>query len=226
MSFAVEVFPRGEFASRAAAAIAAELPSSGTVVVTGGGTARDVYRSLAGSGADWSGLDVVFSDERCVPPEGDASNYGMARASLFGAIHPRAVHRIRGEEDPDAAARAYAAEIEPLVGRGLDLTILGMGGDCHVCALFPGSHVLEKEISLCAVVDRPDGMKGITLTPPALEKSRKVLLVVTGPSKAEGVRRAIEGAESPRDCPVKLLEPLDATFLLDEDAAALLARDD
>lgn len=222
MPFDVEVFPARSYVPGTATRIAGLLPASGSVVLTGGGTARSIYPSLAGMGLAWDNLDVFFSDERCVPPDDGASNYGMARATLLGAIEPRSVYRIRGEDDPEAAAGFYADEIAPSVDAGIELTILGMGDDCHVGALFPRSPGLEEDAALAVAVDRPDRMRGITLTPPALRASRRVIVIVTGESKAEAVRRAVEGDEPVRDCPVKLLDGLDVTFLLDEPAASLL----
>ena len=43
---------------------------------------------------------------------------------------------------------------------------------------------LEESERLCVPVDRPDGMKGLTLTPPAMQRGKKVLLLVTGEGKA------------------------------------------
>jgi 6-phosphogluconolactonase len=215
LTFAVEVFPERSYAVAAAVRIAGLLPKSGNVVITGGTTAGAVYRALASMRLDWSGIDILFSDERCVPPDDDHSNYKMAKETLLDHIAPRAVHRIRGEDDPDKAAAAYAREIAPLVERGLDLTILGMGADCHIAALFPGSPALSETERLAVAVERPDGMKGITLTFPALLSSRRIALIVTGESKANAVQKALSGHEPKTDRPVSLLETLDATFFLD-----------
>ena len=221
MTIDVEVWAPEEYAVRAGRKIAMRLPELGTAVITGGGTAESVYRKLVHEGTDWSGVQVLFSDERAVPPDHDASNYRMANETLLASARPRAVHRMRGEDAPEDAARAYASEIAPFVAEGIDVAVLGMGGDCHICALFPGSPALAAE-ELCAAVDRPDGMKGITLTPPALRACKQVLVIVTGESKAEAVRRAVQGSEDANDCPVRLLAGLKTTFLVDAPAASLL----
>jgi 6-phosphogluconolactonase len=172
-------------------------------------------------GTDWSGVDVLFSDERAVSPDHDDSNYRMATDTLLSSARPRAVHRMRGEDPPDEAARAYATEIAPFVAEGIDLAVLGMGADCHVCGLFPGSPALVAT-DMCAAVDRPDGMKGITLTPVALRACKQILVIATGEAKAEAVRRAVKGDEDPSACPARVLAGLPTTFLLDEPAASLL----
>lgn len=221
MSFRVDVFASGEYAERAATAIVRALPASGLVVITGGGTAEVVYPHLAKAASDWSGLEVFFSDERCVPPDDDASNYAMARRTLLDHVDAAAVHRMRGEDPPLRAADSYHVELS---GRDIDLMLLGMGADNHICGMFPHSEAVKVTSSLCTPVDRPDGLKGLTLTSPAVTRVEKVLLLVTGDNKADAVRRAIEGTEDPFDCPARMLaNHADATFLLDEAAASLLS---
>jgi 6-phosphogluconolactonase len=222
MTIKIDVWTEDEYAQRAARRIAMRLPEHGAAVITGGTTAEKVYGTLVEEGTDWSGVDVLFSDERAVPPDHEASNYGMAKRTLLSSTRPRSVHRMRGEDPPDEAARAYGAAIAPFVAEGIDVAVLGMGEDCHVCALFPGSPALSETTELCAAVDRPDGMKGITLTPPALRACKQVLVIVTGEAKAEAVRRAVEGTEEPNECPARLLADLPTTFLLDEPAASKL----
>lgn len=222
MSIKVETWAADEYALRASRKIAMRLPELGAVVITGGTTAQAVYRKLVEEGTDWSGVHVLFSDERAVPPGHAASNYRMATETLLASARPRNVHRMRGEDPPEEAARLYASEIAPFVAEGIDLAVLGMGADCHVCALFPGSPALQTSTDMCAAVDRPDGMKGITLTPIALRACKQVLVIATGEAKADAVRRAVKGEEDPKDCPARVLADLNTTFLLDDPAASLL----
>jgi 6-phosphogluconolactonase len=222
VSFGVEVFANESYAQEVAELVAAGIADASSVVLTGGTTAEKVYDPLGRSGADWSSIDVLFSDERCVPPTDDASNFGMA-AHLLPGLERGRVHRMRGEEEPNSAARAYADEIRPLVETGLELMLAGMGADGHVCALFPGSAALEEKHLLCAAVDRPDGMRGLTLTPPAILSARRILLLVTGDDKAATVEQAVRGDDEPNTLPVLLLaDHPDAAFLLDRAAASRL----
>ncbi len=223
MSFGVETLPNERFAHHAAARVTRALPGARTVVLTGGTTAEKIYHPMAEAEAGWSDVEVFFSDERCVSPDDDRSNFGMATRILLDAVGPRSIHRMRGEDEPAEAARAYGEELEPFIETGLDLVLLGMGADCHICAMFPGSPALTTS-ELCLPVDRPDGMTGLTLTPPAVTRGREILLLVSGSSKAEAVRRAVEGDEAPADCPARLLaDHPNATFLLDVDAASALS---
>ncbi len=223
MSFRTEVFPNGFFAQKAAARIAADLPGAESVVLTGGTTAEKIYRAFPDTGMTLGSKDVLFSDERCVPPDADASNYAMALRTLGPALDGATIHRMRGEDDPPSAAEAYSDEIRGLVHDGLDLLLVGMGADCHVCAMFPGSPALDEKDALCLAVDRPDGMKGLTLTPPAVLSAKRVILLVSGDGKADAVTRVVNGSGPLTDCPARVLagHP-DVTFLLDEAAAARL----
>jgi 6-phosphogluconolactonase len=219
VTFAVEVYS-SSYATSVADRIAQEIVAGGSLVVTGGGTAAQVYPELK---ADLTDVDVFFSDERCVPPDDANSNFRLAEEQLLRRSGAARVHRMHGEDSPLRAARDYHAEIAPVVERGFDLMILGMGSDGHIAALFPNSAALIDPDALCLPVDRPDGLKGLSLTAPALVAGRRILLIVTGEAKAEAVARAVNGNEDELSCPVRLLagHP-DATFLLDQAAASAL----
>ena len=219
MTFRIEVFEPDKWAQAVAGLIEASLPSTGAVVITGGTTVAKVYE-LFGPGR-WNDLDVIFSDERCVPPDDADSNFKMA-TELFLGRSTAHVHRMRGELAPDEGARRYHDAISELVATGPGLGFMGMGADCHVGAIYPGSTALDNP-NYCAAVDRPDGLGGLTLTPSAMNACASIRLLATGVGKAEAVLRAVKGDEDPSKCPVRILaDHSDVTFWLDEPAASLL----
>jgi 6-phosphogluconolactonase len=221
MTFKVEEL-KGDYGELAGRRIADAVDGGTSLVLTGGGAAHEVYPHLGGMKHDWAEIEIAFSDERCVPPDDIESNYGMAKRLLLDAAGPGHVHRIRGELAPERAAVEYAASIRGMYERAFDVLLLGMGEDCHVAALFPGSPALDST-HLAEPVDRPDGIKGVTLTPLALLAAKKIFLIVMGEDKGPAVARAVDGDEPPEVCPVRLLaEHPDATFLLDEGAASAL----
>lgn len=210
---------RDRYAAVVASKIGEALPGAGSVVITGGTTAAEVYRDL--DPKRWNDLDVFFSDERCVPPDEDESNFKMATDLFLGASTAR-VHRMEGELEPDEAARRYHDAIQPYVADGIDLMFVGMGADCHVGALYPLSNALEAA-DHCAAVQRPDGLGGLTLTPQAMLAAKSIKVLVTGAAKSAALHRVLRGNEDITHCPARLLlQHPDVTFWVDEPAASML----
>lgn len=219
MTANIELIEDEAYPGAVAARISQLLPDTGSVVITGGTTAARVYEHLVPS--RWNGLEVFFSDERCVPPDHAESNFKMAN-DLFLGSSTAIVHRMEGEHDPKEAAARYHDAIQPFVAEGIDLCLLGMGADCHVGALYPYSDALSAA-DHCAAVDRPDGLGGLTLTPQAMLAARSIRVLVTGEKKAEALIRTTRGDEEIAKCPSRLLmQHPDVTFWVDEGAASLL----
>jgi 6-phosphogluconolactonase len=132
-------------------------------------------------------------------------------------------------DDIDAAAAAYERELARVAGNGsptpeFDVHLLGMGGEGHVNSLFPHTDaVRETERYVVAVTDSPKPPpRRITLTLPAVRRSRQVWLVVAGAEKADAVAAAVGGAAAV-DIPAAGAIGTEATvWLLDEAAAAKL----
>jgi 6-phosphogluconolactonase len=215
----IKTFPTDSFAAEVAKSITVALPAEGAVTITGGTTAAKIYGAL--DAERWNDLDVLFSDERCVPPDHAESNFKMATDLFLGKTRAT-VHRMPGELPPEDGARRYHDEIQPIVADGVQLMLLGMGADCHVGALYPYSDALEAA-DYCAAVERPDGMNGLTLTPQAMLAARSIRVIVTGEEKAEALVRVLRGDEAVEKCPARLLlQHDDVTFWVDEGAASLL----
>lgn len=222
MTFKITRFSDETWAREASGSLAPLIGSARSLVVTGGGSAERLYPELVQAGVTLPGKHVFFSDERCVPPDDQHSNYRLARRTLLDPAGADAVHRMRGEDQPLQAANAYHDEVLAL-GEGFDLMLLGMGADNHIAACFPKSPAFNEEERLCLPVDRPDGLKGLTLTPSALLRARRVFIIVTGEGKAEAIDLAVNEHKEPFDCPARLFaDHPDTTFLIDESAAARL----
>jgi 6-phosphogluconolactonase len=175
-----------ELVARAQAAVA--LRGRFTVALAGGQTPRALYELLADPEEPfrdriaWAATEVFFGDERCVGPDHPESNYGAARASLLARVPllPANVHRLRGEDDPAAAAVAYESELRRSVPseRGVprfDLVLLGLGRDGHTASLFPGTAALEEEHRLVVANEVPQlGGFRLTFTFPLLCAARAV----------------------------------------------------
>jgi 6-phosphogluconolactonase len=204
---------------------AAELlaAASGHVTLTGGSTPRVAYERAARLREDWSGVDFWFTDERCVPPDHEHSNYGMAERALLSNAEGATVHRMRGELGPEDGAAAYENELDEFGPEALDLTVLGVGPDAHICSLFPGHDTLAERERRVVGVETP-GMaplvSRITLTLPVVNASGQIVFLITGDDKAEAVQRVFAGPPDPR-APGSLVEG-NVLALLDPPAAARL----
>jgi 6-phosphogluconolactonase len=215
--------PAAEVAQRLASA-------SGHLVLTGGSSPRGAYERAAEARDDWSGVHVWFSDERCVPPDHEQSNYGMAARALLDGAAGVEVHRMKGELGPHEGASEHELEIERVFGEALpefDLMLLGLGPDAHVCSLWPGDPALGERTRRVVGVDTP-GMaplvSRITLTLPVVNAAREILFLVAGEDKADAVVRAFGDAPDP-SAPGSLVRPASGsmTVLLDRPAAARLS---
>lgn len=212
-------------AARRVAELLAESARKGDeIVLTGGRTPGRAYELAAGLEPDWSRASVWWGDERCVPPDDERSNYGLARSTLFDrlAAQPRRVHRIHGEDDPAAAAASYERELR---GTTLDLLLLGLGPDGHLASLFPNAPGLSETERL--VIPAEPGLEPfverVTLTPPALRGARRIVFLVTGADKAEAVAGALAGEPDPA-VPGSLIraESGETLAILDQEAASRL----
>jgi 6-phosphogluconolactonase len=211
-----------------AAAVAAErlvraAREGGNVVLTGGRSPAEAYKEAAKREPDWSRVELWWSDERCVPPDHELSNYGLAKRTLIDRLEraPASMHRIGGELGKKEAAAEYDREVDDEL---LDLLLLGIGPDGHVASLFPNAPTLEArarvvpaEAQLEPFVDR------VTMTLPTLEAGREIVFLVTGASKADAARRAFAQEPSP-ETPASLVRARtgNTTAILDRAAAAKL----
>lgn len=203
--------------------LAAAATAGGHVVLTGGSTPKLAYELAASLQNDWTAVELWWGDERCVPPEDERSNYGMAKAALLDRVEAGATHRMRGELGREEGARDYEHELGSL--EWFDLVLLGLGPDGHVASLYPEQPSLDEverkvvgaEAKLEPFVDR------ITLTLPMLRRAREVLFLVSGEDKADAARAAFAG-DPTRSTPGSLVRSTGGrtTAVLDPAAAAAL----
>jgi 6-phosphogluconolactonase len=205
------------------------------VVLTGGGTGVKLLKHLGehGEAIDWSNVHLFWGDDRYVPSDDDDRNDKQAREALLDHIDiPAAnVHAMPASDggfgdDIDAAALAYEQVLAANAADGVgtpefDVHLLGMGGEGHVNSLFPHAGATrEADRLVVGVTDSPKPPpRRITLTLPAVIRSREVWLVVSGAEKAQAVAAAIGGA-APDDVPAAGAIGREATVWLLDDAAA------
>jgi len=214
-------------AGRFIAAAGDAIDSRGRFVValSGGSTPRDTYGRLGSealvSSVMWARVQVLWGDERCVPPQHAESNYRMARETLLDRVPiPAAnVHRIHGEDDPATAAEVYEATLRTLLR--IDLVLLGLGEDGHTASLFPGSAAVhERTRWVMAARASAASLWRITLTPVVINAAAEVLFIVSGAAKAGILRRVLEGPRRPQSLPAQAIAPTNGRVRWCVDAAA------
>jgi 6-phosphogluconolactonase len=208
------------------------------LALSGGSTPKALYTLLAGPGFsrrfDWQRAAVFFGDERCVPPDHPDSNFRMANETLLEPlkIAEGRVFRMKGEDEPEKAARQYEDSLRKEFGAAapawprFDLILLGLGDDGHTASLFPGTPALDERRRLVVPNQAPQGAKQrLTFTAPLINQAKTVVFLVSGAGKARAVRAVLEDrAADARKFPAKLVRPEQGRLIwfLDHAAAAEL----
>jgi 6-phosphogluconolactonase len=181
------------------------------IVLTGGGNGNKLLRFLAAQSEriDWAAVHLFWGDDRYVAEDDDDRNDKQAREALLDHVDipARNVHAMPaadGEfgDDIAAAALAYeqllAANAEPGdPAPNFDVHLLGVGPEGHINSLFPDTPAVRATTRQVVEVEdspKPPPLR-ITLTLPAIQRSREVWLLAAGEEKAEAVAAAIGGAD-------------------------------
>ncbi len=196
------------------------------LALSGGSTPAAIHAHLtqlsSTKSPDWSKVEFLFGDERCVPPDDKDSNFRMAKESLFdplGAqIQESQIFRVRGEDpDREKAASDYAN----ILTEPIDVMLLGMGEDGHTASLFPGQKVLSEKNKLTAVVNGPKPPPWrITVTPPVIEAAKEIIVLAKGAGKAEVLPKALDENVNIQEIPSGLARR--GIWIVDREATASL----
>ncbi len=208
-----------------------------SVALTGGNTPADVYSLIATRfhlSVDWNAVHLFWGDERCVPPDDPASNYGMVHRTMLSklTLDPSQIHRMRGEDQPEQGAGEYETELKDFFSLEegefprFDLILLGLGDNVHIASLFPGLAAIHehRRLAVAVEVDAPQRHR-ISLTPPVLNNAARVMFIVSGRNKAQAVKLALEGPRDPDKYPAQIIDLAngEVMWLLDRPAASLLS---
>ncbi len=191
-------------AQKAATMIAAEARAAVAargrfiMAVSGGHTPWVMLRALGGEEVPWEGVHVAQVDERVAPAGHPDRNLTHLRESLLqhAPLHPEQIHAMPVEwPDLEAAATQYALALREIAGSPpvLDLAHLGLGPDGHTASLVPGDPVLDVTDADVALTGVYQGRRRMTLTYPILNRSRRVLWLVTGSDKVKMLGRLRDG---------------------------------
>jgi len=205
------------------------------LALSGGNSPKILFDVLAGKFAEkicWDNVHFWWSDERCVPPENNDSNYKMAKEHLLDPLKIASdhIHRIKGEISPEDSSKEYSDEIKTnlKIREGIpvfDLVLLGMGPDGHTASIFPDQMDLLKSDKFCEVSSFPaTGQKRITFTATLINNADQVIFFVPGSSKQQRIKEIVRGENQALKLPAYYIRPQHGRllFFLDEYSAGLL----
>lgn len=183
-------------------------------------------------------IHVFNLDEWLGIPGDDPRSFAaqIRRSFLAGVdVRPERSHALDGTAaDPAEECADYEERISEL--GGLDLAWLGIGADGHIGFNEPGSSLGSrtrlKTITAETVRANASGFGderevprlALTMGVGTILSARRVLLLATGPSKADAVRAAVEGPVTAQVTASALQLHPDAIIVLDEAAARALER--
>ena len=226
----IEVFADAEsVAQQAAALIAAEARAAVAargrfvIAVSGGHTPWVMLRALSGEDVPWQNVYMAQVDERVAPAGDPDRNLTHLRESLQAPLRAEQILAMPVESpDLEAAAARYAATLREIGGSPsvLDLVHLGLGPDGHTASLVPGDPVLEFTAADVALTGIYQGRRRMTLTYPIINRSRRILWLVTGSEKVEMLGRLRQGDTS---IPAGRVRQDQAVVFADKAAAGQLA---
>jgi 6-phosphogluconolactonase len=201
-----------------------------SISLSGGSTPKllfDYWAKQEQNSQFWNKIKLFWGDERCVPPNNEMSNFGMAKLHLLDKvpIPEENIFRIQGEENAETEAERYGHLIDKNASP-FDLVILGLGDDGHTVSIFPPTIDLWESLETCIVNHHPEsGMPRVTITGRVINEATHVLFLVTGSNKAEKVRDIVlHREEFAARYPAARVNPVSANlyWFLDKEAARLL----
>jgi glucosamine-6-phosphate deaminase len=240
-TFQLQVVPSSADLARAAADRVVEVvtrkPAAAIALPTGStplGMFEELVRRIRAGDADFSRVRLFCLDEYLgVSKEDPNSLTGWLFREFVepAGIAPSRVHTVPSEPiNPIAEAAAYEAKLA--AAGGLDLAVLGIGGNGHIAFNEPGSPLDSRTriVDLTPESRRqaaaywegtfPAPTRAMTIGIATVLDSAAVVLIAAGEGKAEILRLALLGPVSPA-VPASLLrtQPDKLTVILDAAAA-------
>jgi 6-phosphogluconolactonase len=176
-----------------------------SVALAGGRIAGDFFSAVTelakGRNLFLDSVHFFWGDERCVPPDDPQSNYRLAREHMLEPLRiaQTQIHRIRGEEEPQKAARLASEELCAVLTKDsagipiLDMVFLGMGEEGHTASLFPGDEQAQPAHGVYrAVVTPKPPPHRVTLDYAPLAVARQVWVLVSGADKERALKESLE----------------------------------
>ncbi|NQU73659.1 MAG: glucosamine-6-phosphate deaminase [Candidatus Omnitrophica bacterium] len=231
--------------SKAAARIFAERIKKKPNIILGlatGGTPVKMYKELIRihkeEGLDFSNVRSFNLDEYLgITSEHDQSYRYFMNTNLFDHININKAntHVLSGvAKDPAAECKAYEEAIKK--AGGIDIQLLGIGGNGHIAFNEPGSAKDSRtrvvDLTKTTIEDNARFFKSANEVPKqalsmgngTILEAKEIVLIADKTSKADAIAKSIEGSPT-EQVPASLLQAhKNTTFVVDKDAASNLKK--
>ena len=199
--------------------------------ISGGSTPRCLHRLLARppylKDILWNKIHLYWADERLVPAQDPASNYGTAKIDFLDivSIPANQVHAVPFDSPPREAAAEYRRSLAACFDTidrppRFDLIFLGIGQDGHTASIFPEDlSAVTTDLTVVPVKGGNPDVDRLTLTMPVLNSAACIAFIASGADKADIVAQILKGRDA--RLPAALVRPTNGRtiWLLDRDAA-------
>lgn len=186
-------------ARRIAVALERRLSESqqAAFIASGGSTPEACYRELAKTDLDWKRVQILPSDDRCVPAEHEASNEGMFRR-LLGTDFAKDASFVKLFDENlrlENQCVAFDDRLES-ISHPFVIALLGIGEDGHFASIFADADGVEDALDLnnqttCMLVRTAASQYSrISLTLSLLLDSSEILLLFFGGGKRKVYEQA------------------------------------
>lgn len=200
------------------------------------GLYKELIRMHKNEGLDFSKVTTFNLDEYVgLPPQHLQSYHYFMNENFFKHINldQRFIHVPHGmAEDPDIFCEWY--EKRMIEVGGIDLQILGIGGNGHIAFNEPGSSLGSRtRIKTLTQKTREDNARffdtmdevpkyAITMGIGTIMDAKELLLVANGTGKADAIKSSVEGPISAM-CPASIIQMHKMAFVVvDKQAASVL----
>ena len=199
----VQIFPSYEDLSRSAAQfIAAAIRQKPDLVLglAAGNTPLGAYRELVrmhqDDSLDFSQVAVFNLDEYAGLDASDTRSFTSFLHRNFLDLINVSESNVHLLKFPDMSVDAYCEDVEQAIRQagGIDIQILGIGRNGHIAFNEPDSSFKSRtRVVTLAEPTAPEFATAITMGIATILDARRILLLASGPSKAEVLAKAIEG---------------------------------
>ena len=198
-------------------------------------TYRYIVKAFEAGEVSFADVTTFNLDEYCdLPKDNKNSYYTFMQENLFKYLDIKAenVNFLDGNAaDYEAESRRYAQAIQ--AAGGIDVQFLGIGRNGHIAFNEPSDAFTDEAFRVALTQstidansiyfdDAPMPHYAMTMGIGSILRSKKIVLVATGASKAQAVKGMIEGVVTPQLPASVLQQHADVTVYLDKEAASLL----